>query len=118
MLYLARNPGWDIFDCSSSNCIDHINHSRTDNSIENLRVVTNQQNHFNRSNVKGYTWSKRDSKWRAQIMLNQKNKHLGLFEKEEDARAAYLDAKKIYHKFDNEVTSQELEEIHEYNESF
>ena len=118
MLHLARNPGWDIFDCSSNNCIDHINHSRTDNSIENLRVVTNQQNHFNRSNVKGYCWSKRDSKWRAQIMLNQKNKYLGLFEKEEDARAAYLKAKKIFHKFDNELTRHELEEIDEYNASF
>ena len=118
VLHLARNPGWDIFDSSSSNCIDHINHSRTDNSIENLRVVTNQQNHFNRSNVKGYSWNNARRKWGAQITINAKNKHLGYFEKEEDARAAYLAAKEIYHRFDNELTIEELEEIDEYNASF
>lgn len=118
ILHLARNPGWDIFDCSQNNCIDHINHTRNDNTDGNLRVVTHQQNNFNRSNVKGYCWDKESSKWRAQIMLNGRTKTIGRFVKEEDARAAYLDAKKIYHKFDNELTSQELEEIREYNASF
>ena len=118
ILYLARNPGWDILDNSSSNCIDHINHSRTDNDADNLRVVTHQQNNFNRSNVKGYYWSKSRKKWIAQIMLNQVNKNLGGFDKEEDALAAYLDAKKKYHKFNTELTSHDLEEINEYNSSF
>ena len=118
VLHLARNPGWDIFDNSSSNCIDHINRSRTDNSIENLRVVSSQENQFNRSGVKGYYWHKSNKKWVAQIMLNGATKTIGSFEKEEDARSAYLAAKEIYHKFDNELTIDELEEIHEYNESF
>ena len=97
LLHLARNPGWNIFDTSKDNCIDHINHTRDDNSIENLRVVTNQQNHFNRSGVKGYTWDKKRNKWQASIGLNGKNEYLGLFEKEEDARAAYLEAKARLH---------------------
>jgi hypothetical protein len=118
ILYLARNPGWDIFDNSSSNCIDHINHSRTDNSVENLRVVTSQQNQFNRSNTKGYYWNKKSRKWKAQITVNGKRKYLGLFKKEENARAAYLAAKEKYHKFNNELTTEDLEEIAEYNASF
>jgi len=118
MLHLARNPGWDIFDCSTNNCIDHINHTRNDNTDGNLRVVTHQQNNFNRSNVKGYYWDKSRKKWVAQIRVNGKGKNLGSFEKEEDARAKYLEAKKIYHKFDNELTRHELEEIDEYNSSF
>ena len=118
MLHLARNPGWDIFDSSSSNCIDHINRSKTDNCADNLRVVTHQQNNFNRSNVKGYTWDKATKKWKAQITINGVNKYLGLFEKEEDAMAAYLEAKEIYHTFNNELTNDELEEIEEYNASF
>ncbi len=118
ILHLARNPGWDIFDNGPNNCIDHINRSRSDNSIENLRVVTNQQNQFNRSNVKGYTWNQGRKKWVASIRLNKVLKYLGGFETEEDARAAYLAAKEIYHRFDNELTTDELEEVTEYNESF
>ena len=36
---------------------------------------------------------KKKNKWRSQISINSKEKHLGLFEKEEDARQAYLDAR-------------------------
>ena len=97
LVILAHDPTWDIFDVSPSNFIDHENHTRDDNSIDNLRVVTNQQNHFNRSNVKGYSWIKRDKKWVASIMLDGKKKYLGGFENEEDAREAYLAAKAIYH---------------------
>jgi len=47
--------------------IDHINHSRLDNSKCNLRVVTRQQNNFNRglskkSGFKGASWYQRDKK--------------------------------------------------------
>ncbi len=97
LLYLARNPGWDIFDSSKNNCIDHINHDAKDNTDGNLRVVTHQQNHFNQSNVKGYCWNKIRKKWHACIGLNNKRIFLGYFEKEEDARAAYLEAKARLH---------------------
>jgi len=97
LIYLARNPTWDIFDNSKSNCIDHINHVTNDNSAENLRVVTHQQNNFNRDGVKGYYWCKSRNKWKAQINVNRKKKHLGYFDKEEDACAAYLEAKARLH---------------------
>ena len=97
LLHLARNPGWDIFDTSPNNCIDHRNHTRDDNADENLRVVTHQQNSFNKSNTKGYSWNKRCSKWQVSIMLNYKNIHLGYFVNEEDAAAAYLKAKARLH---------------------
>lgn len=79
------------------NLIDHIDGDKTNNRIENLRDVTNQQNHFNRAKTKGYTWYKSKNKFQAQIKLNGKNKNLGYFEKEEDARNAYLLAKEKYH---------------------
>lgn len=78
--------------------LDHINGVRTDNRICNLRSVTNQQNQFNRTKAKGYTWFKRDSKWKSQIQLNNKSIYLGLFNTEQEARKAYLEAKEIYHK--------------------
>jgi len=97
LLHLARNPDWDIFDASINNCIDHINHTRDDNTTENLRVVTKQQNQFNRSGVKGYTWSKQANKWAAKIYSGGKSVHIGFFEKEEDAHAAYLETKERLH---------------------
>jgi len=96
LLYLARNPSWDIFDTSKDNYIDHMNHDKTDNTDANLRIVTHQQNKFN-TNAKGYGWHKATKKWRAQIVLNYKNIYLGVFEKEEDAAAAYLEAKERLH---------------------
>ena len=99
--YYAHYPTWDIHDTSQSNQVDHIDNKgdlpkNQYNNIENLRVVTQQENHFNR-NCKGYYWNKNSQKWRARIMLNGKEKHLKYFDLEEDARNAYLAAKKIYH---------------------
>lgn len=80
--------------------IDHINGDKTDNSIENLRLVTAQENAFNRSrlNAKGYTWNKKTNKWQAQIKANNIFKYLGSFLTEQEARNAYLKAVTIYHK--------------------
>jgi len=94
--YFAHNQDWDIHDSSLDNSIDHEDIDKTNNNIENLRVVTHQENQFN-TNCKGYYWAKSIQKWRAYIYVNYKQKHLGLFEKEEEARQAYLTAKKIYH---------------------
>jgi hypothetical protein len=80
-----------------TNDIDHINGIRTDNRVENLRQVTNHQNQWNRTKAKGYTWHKPTKKWKAQIQLNGKPIHLGLYDTEEEARNAYLRAKEIHH---------------------
>ena len=97
ILYKAHNPDWDITDNSMNNFIDHINTNSLDNRIENLRVVTHQQNQFNR-NAKGYSWNKQNKKWQTQIAFNGKIKYIGLFDKKEDAHIAYLKAKEFYHK--------------------
>ena len=97
LVKLAHDPTFDIFDASPSNFIDHENHTRDDNSNDNLRVVTNQQNCFNRANVKGYSWDKKRKKWRAQIVLDRKTKTLGRFKTEEEAHAAYLAEKAKLH---------------------
>ena len=51
--------------------IDHINQIRTDDRIENLRLVTNQENQRNAtkrkdnsSGINGVYWCKRRQKWR------------------------------------------------------
>jgi len=75
--------------------IDHINRIRDDNHIENLRLVTNQENKWNRSNVKGYTFS--SNKWQSSITVNSKTIHLGTFNTKKEAIDAYLKAKEKYH---------------------
>ena len=97
VIYKAHNPEWDIEDSSDTNRIDHININSLDNRIENLRVVTHQQNMWNRANTKGYGWSKFHNKWETQIRFNNRNIHLGYFTEEADARQAYLTAKEKYH---------------------
>ena len=102
VIYKAHNPEWDITDTSSSNQIDHININSLDNRIENLRVLNNQQNNFNKVSIngvkiKGYSLNKAN-KWQAQIGVGKKNIYLGSFTEEADAAQAYLTAKEKYHK--------------------
>lgn len=66
--------------------IDHINHIRSDNRIENLRIVSRSENCKNMSiskaNESGFTgvcWSKKQSAWHAYINVNRKMIHLGFY---------------------------------------
>ena len=86
------------------NQIDHINRIRDDNRIDNLREVTNAQNHQNRglspqnkSGVCGVTWHKQDKKWRAYIKLKGKSIHLGQYDNIKDAIVARKQGELIYH---------------------
>ena len=97
VIYKIYNPNWKIDNSSSGNSIDHINGHTDDNCIANLRNVSHQQNHFNRTTAKGCYLIKSTNKWEAKIMLDGKSKFLGSFVLQSDARNAYLEAKKIYH---------------------
>lgn len=72
--------------------VDHIDRNPLNNKVENLRMVTNQQNTFN-TNAAGCHWSKQKRKWFSQIGWNDKKIYLGLFDSEEEAYHHYLDAK-------------------------
>ena len=84
VIYKLHNPEWNIDDNSTLNQIDHIDQNTINNNIQNLRVVTNQQNSWNR-NFKGYSWDKSVNKWRVRIMLNGESINGGYFVNEEDA---------------------------------
>jgi len=75
--------------------IDHIDGNKQNNNIENLRIITQQQNCFNQKTKKGY-FKNRD-KFYARIKLDYKTINLGSYDTEEEARQAYLDAKQKYH---------------------
>ena len=75
--------------------VDHINGVKADNRIENLRDVTKSANQQNRRFVRGY--SKDGNRWKAQIRFGGRWKHLGCYETEQEAHAAYLAAKAEVH---------------------
>jgi hypothetical protein len=85
--------------------IDHINGSRSDNRIANLRAVTQLVNIQNqrtarRNNASGFlgvSWVKDRSKWRAQIMVSGAVLKIGHFTTPEAAHAAYIEAKRRLH---------------------
>jgi len=77
--------------------IDHIDGNPSNNSILNLRAVNNQQNSFNQTKAKGYHYRKDRNAYQSYIIKNGKKIYLGQFNNEQEARQAYLDAKKTYH---------------------
>jgi len=98
-LFFAQRLAWLISEGEDPGSleVDHINGLRDDNRRENLRLVTPAQNQHNRRSAKGYSFHKRHKKWKAQIFLNDKNRHIGYYTTEEEARAAYLEAKAEFH---------------------
>jgi len=85
-----------LMDCPDEFEVDHINRNKLDNRKANLRIVTRQQNMFNKtgyaetsSRFKGVSWHSKDKLWHAQIRHDTKIKFIGAFEVEETAAAAY-----------------------------
>lgn len=83
--------------------IDHIDGDGRNNRIANLRQVTSAENKQNLRSAKShsttgllgaYRWR---TKFKAQIVIDGKCKHVGTFETKEEAHAAYVQAKRLLH---------------------
>ena len=90
---MARMLGRELV---STEQVDHIDRDPLNNRRENLRLATRSENQHNQakranntSGFKGVRFDKRGRKWRAQITVNSKYVHLGLFDTAEAAAAAY-----------------------------
>src|SRR5690606_6730827 len=90
MAFLNHNP------CKFKLVIDHINHEKSDNRVENLRVVTNRENSVNKNPKYKYTskytgvfFLKKDMKWVAAIVNKGVREHLGRYGTEIEANNDY-----------------------------
>lgn len=88
---------WDIVNgkIPSGLFVDHINHIRNDNRIENLRLVNRQGNAMNQSlrktnktGVLGVSWVPRLSKYVARMGVDGYEYHIGCFDSIEEAARA------------------------------
>lgn len=95
-LYKAHRLSWlYVYGEWPKNQIDHINGVKNDNRVINLRDVTNRENHQNKKEHRegklvGCNFHKKTQKWRAQIQINGRLKHLGYYNTELEAHEAYL----------------------------
>jgi hypothetical protein len=73
--------------------VDHVDGDRGNNRLENLQAITKAQNNA-RITGRGYAWNKRKRKWHAGMRAGGSPLFLGYFDTEEEARAAYVEAKR------------------------
>lgn len=104
-LYLAHRIVWEKHNgpIPEGMMVDHINHIRDDNRIENLRLVNCKDNTRNTSirsdnntGHHGVCWCNRRLKWYARINIDGKNKFLGYFITKAMAIEARKQAEKLY----------------------
>lgn len=119
--YYAHRLIWILINGSIDNnlMIDHIDRDRSNNRINNLRLVgasgnvRNSSRHKNNtSGVVGVAWSKNEHRWIAYIRVANKRKHLGYFYTIEDAAAARKDAElRYWATMDGEETCLSAKEV-------
>lgn len=84
--------------------IDHIDNDRSNNKVENLREVTQQQNCLNRvthknnkSGTKNVRFEKSTNKWVVEMSVNRKRTRFGCYEDLELAELVALEARNKFH---------------------
>lgn len=104
--YLAHQIAWLLhYGYWADSEIDHIDGNGLNNKIENLRIATRSENMQNRqgansnstSKLLGVYYIKSSDRYRAQITVDGRSKHLGCFLTKELAEKAVIAAKRRYH---------------------
>ena len=94
--------------------VDHIDGDRLNNQRSNLRVITEAQNHQNRttlckrnrSGYRGVGWMEAKGKWRARAVVEGLEHHLGLFDDPEEAARVASAFRQRHMPFSNETPSR------------
>lgn len=107
-----------ILGCNDNEIVDHIYHRPNDNRKSQIRIATNQENQrnqkINTANTSGKTGvclNKKNGKWRAYIMIMNRQKSLGHYENYDDAVNARIEAEKKYFKEFRYIGGGEIAEL-------
>ena len=99
---------------------DHIDRNPLNNRRCNLRPATQSENMHNKSKQRNNTsgiigvhWKTNDQKWKAQIVVNNKQISLGYYKNKDDAIKARLEAELKY--FGEFAPQQDLFEVYDIN---
>jgi hypothetical protein len=104
--YLAHRLAWFYMHGNwPPSMIDHIDGCKSNNCLSNLRAVENGGNMQNKKVAHGNSKTgligvspyKKTGKFKAQIGVNGKVRHIGYFDTPEEAHAAYLAEKRKLH---------------------
>jgi hypothetical protein len=105
--YLVHHLAWLMYHESlppKDTEMDHINGNPSDNSIENLRVVTRSQNMMNTgvrkgnsSGIKGVTRESSSGKWRVRVTIGGNRMSFGLYSNLELAELIANEARDKHH---------------------
>jgi len=88
---------WDYFGNSSRKDlhVDHYDNNKLNNNINNLQVLTAKENtrkYYKLTNdYPGISWHIRENKWQLRVTINNKRRHIGLYEDKKDAIKKYLE---------------------------
>jgi len=92
MVFLNHKP------CGHKIVVDHIDTNKLNNKLCNLQLITHRENlskdKKGTSKYTGVFLPKGQKKWRSEIRINGKKKHLGCFVSEKEASEAYKNALK------------------------
>jgi hypothetical protein len=87
--------------------VDHKNDIKTDNKVENLQLLSGDEHRRKpkksmntSSEYTGVSWYKPNNKWKANLFIYGKHKHLGYFTDELEAHEAYKKALEMYNNGD------------------
>lgn len=95
-LYFVHRLIWlFVHGTFPSEFIDHIDGNKSNNRLVNLRAVSRRENSQNLSQHRGGKkpgcyYNRSRKKWEAQISINNKKIHLGMYLSEQEAHAAYV----------------------------
>ena len=107
--YLAHRLAWFYIYGYFPEYIDHVNMNKSDNRAANIRIASKTENgqnikkcrSHNKTKLLGVSFFKRDKTFRARIVVNGVENHIGYFLTPKEAHNAYLVSKKELHPFSN-----------------
>lgn len=120
-LYLTHRLIWMWHNGTEPEAIDHIDHDRLNNRIENLRPASKNENARHQvlpvNNTSGYygvSWNglMKGGSWSANVCVNSKLISLGYYHNKKDAVMAYNDATmKLHGEFGKDKVKHNLEQL-------